>query len=126
MPKVSHSHHIAPYTRSPCFSRFKDVLTTVNSEWDTQLNEHAGRIDMWYWKDIKDSPEGTSGNTTLATLLAKREKDTKTNMPKRNKTERYLRSYDVLPGTQRALLIRGRRAGDGEPFEEVFGRGLAV
>jgi hypothetical protein len=99
---------------------FKDVLTTVNSEWDTQLNEHAGRIDMWYWKDIKDSPEGTSGNTTLATLLAKREKDTKTNMSKRNKTERYLRSYDVLPGTQRALLIRGRRAGDGEPFEEVL------
>jgi hypothetical protein len=66
-----------------------DVLKYVNMAWDRALNQNAGQIDLWFFTDELNK------DLTLEGLI----------------------KYDPYKGYDKALILRGRRAGDGDWFE---------
>jgi hypothetical protein len=67
--------------------KYTSVLQEVNRAWDKLLNQNNGAIDLWLWSD-------EAGKPSLDALI---------------KTDPY--------GGEEALILRGRRAGDGDWFE---------
>merc|ERR1719174_716931 len=76
----------------PITFNYTDVLSYVNMAWDKALNNNAGQIDLWLYGtgEMKDEP-------TLKDMI----------------------NYDPYPSLLdgKLLILRGRRAGDGDWFE---------
>jgi hypothetical protein len=69
---------------------YTDVLSYINMAWDKALNQNSGQIDLWLWES-HDMP----AKPTLKDLI----------------------NYDPYRGAGSTLILRGRRAGDGDWFE---------
>jgi hypothetical protein len=86
--------------------KYTDVLKYVNMKWDKELNENAGSIDLWFWNKNEKGEEGVLVDGKMQP----------------NPSLKELIGYDPYQIAMRTpadltLILRGRRAGDGDWFE---------